>query len=314
MADLQSIVTSTLKKYGRKLHDQVFTATPFLFWMQQGGRIQPVDGGRSIVEPLEFGNNDTFDWRDPKATIDLREQDPFTYAEWDWKTIDGSIVVFWDDERKNRGESALFDYAKALISNAEKTLKKKMGAAVFADGSPVAELDGLAAAVAASGTYGGLSRTTYTWWQAQSDINVEAYTLNGGAAGGLRAMYDSCTAGGGDDEPDIIVTTNALWRKHVAILGPQQRFENAKLAEAGFRNLMHDNAPITWDANCPTGYMYVLNSKHLKLRPDSMCAHEFVKRERHPKDNQWATTILMLWVGNMVCTNPRMQGVMTGKS
>ena len=314
VTNLNSIIASTLAKYGKTLHDNVFKASPLLYWLKEGGRQKPVEGGLQIIEPIEFGTNSTFDWRHPKATIPLVEQDPFTYAAFDWKYIDGAIVIFWDDERKNRGQAQIFDYAEKLIQNAEKTLKDKLCSGVYADGSPATELDGLEAIVASSGTYGGLSRTTYPDWASIVLATSEAYTIDGGTDGGLRNLYDSCPGDGGDDAVDLIITTKTLWQKHNAKLGAQQRFEDPKMAEAGYRNLMFDNAPIVWDRNCPTGTVYALNSNHLNLRPDSLCAESFIKTESHQAENQLARSILLVWTGNLTCTNPRFQGKMTGKS
>lgn len=315
MADLYSVVTTTLKSYGRKMYDQVFDDLPFYFWMRQKGRQKPLSGGLSIQEQLEIKENTTIDWRYPKETFPIDEQDPFFYASFDWRTIDGSIPLFFDDERKNRGEFQLSDLAEGLVRNAEKTMKKKIAAALFSDGTDPKKMDGLEAIIDTDNVYGGINRATAgnEWWQSNVKSTTEAYAITGGTDGGLRRLYNLCTQGG-LDQPDFILTTMELWEKHNALLSSQQRFENPKLAEAGFRNLMFDNAAITWDPGVPAGTVYVLTTEYIKLRPDTMCAEKFITRPKIAMHNQWADVIPILWVGNMTCVNPRFEGKMTGKS
>lgn len=323
MAELASVVGTSLRNNGKTLYDNIFGATPGMFWMKEHGRFKPYNGGLGITEDVEMALNDTVDWRDPKAQIPISEQDPIRQVLWKPVSVDGAIPIYRADERKNA--QRIIDFATSLIKNLEKTLKQKVGQAFFADGSPATEMSGLEAIVSKTNSYGlmldaaeawvALDRSVYTWWQAgYVDATASAFVINGAAANpGMRQLVDGCKVSN-TDEVDVIITTKTFWEYYNGLLLASQRFENPKLAEAGFRNLMFDNAAVVWDSNCTASTMYALTTEYLTVRVDQPCADGVFMTERQPMtaDGRLGDVILAIWDGQMTCTVPRTQGKRSG--
>jgi len=55
------------------------------------------------------------------------------------------------------------------------------------------------------------------------------------------------------------------WTTRFRKLQPNQRFLDAKMAEAGFSNLIHRGAKVVWSDIMPSTTWYFLNSNHVKL-------------------------------------------------
>jgi len=323
---LTSLVATTLNKYGKKLYGQCWDGIPFFNWMRSHGRVKGVEGGLNIIDDIEISQNSSVGWRDPKSPIGLVEQDPFRQVAWAWKTIDGGVPLFWDDERKNRGDARIIDFGENLIRNLRDTMQEKIGIALFADGTTDPDsLDGLDSICDNDNVYPaaddkqqvtGINRATAgnEYWQANCLETTEPWSLNAGTDGGWLHAYMLACKGKNNDQPDIILCDQKTWETYDATLLQSQRFESPKLAEAGFRSLMYKNCAVVWDENCPANTTYILNTRHISLRPDTLCADRFVVKQRHPMEDVLADRILMVWTGNMTCQVPNRQSVLRNKT
>lgn len=118
----------------------------------------------------------------------------------------------------------------------------------------------------------------------------------------LNTLFNSVVRG--TDRPDMEITTQAGYEKYESLASPNIRFQSTQIAELGFETLAHKNAEIVYDAYCPAGNWFILNSKHLKLVQHSMAwmkRFDFVRPH-----NQLARTALVANVGNLVTNNRRM--------
>ena len=177
---------------------------------------------------------------------------------------------------------------------------------------------------------GGINSDSLNWWNAKLGTfelsgGVRAYggttgvttwtelvTTVSGVANMVRAMtrmYGACTIDA--DAPDLIVTTQAIYDAYESSLQANKRFEgDSTLADYGFDSLRFKGASVVVDSHCPAGQMYFLNTDYLdfKIHNKRNFAFEDFKR-LEGSDNIQAR---IFWMGQMVCTNPRMQGVLAG--
>jgi len=129
------------------------------------------------------------------------------------------------------------------------------------------------------------------------------------AQGTYEATDGACTIDA--DAPDLIVTTQAIYDAYESSLQANKRFEgDSTLADYGFDSLRFKGASVVVDSHCPAGQMYFLNTDYLdfKIHNKRNFAFEDFKR-LEGSDNIQAR---IFWMGQMVCTNPRMQGVLAG--
>ena len=306
-ANFDALLSTTLANYRDKLTDNVFTARPLTYWLSDKGRIRTESGGTKIVEQLIYGQNDTVKSYSGYETLSLTPQEGISAAEYDWKQYGASIAISGIEEAKNNGEHAIINLLEAKIMQAEESMREGFNQMFFSDGTGNGgkNWNGLGNLVEAGNTVGGIDSSTELWWKSYEENTAEALSLLK-----MATAYNSVSVG--NDHPDVILTTQTLFEKYESLLQPQLRYTDTKTADAGFQNLLFKSAPIMYDVHAPAGTMYFLNSKYLKLvgHTDKWFAQtEFVRPE-----NQDARFALIMCYGNLVCSNRKKQGKLTGKT
>lgn len=79
----------------------------------------------------------------------------------------------------------------------------------------------------------------------------------------MRSMYNSVSIG--QDQPQVIIGTQALYEAYEDSLVDQIRYTNTDMADAGFQNLMFKACPITYDADQTPLKMDFLNLRYLRV-------------------------------------------------
>jgi hypothetical protein len=121
-----------------------------------------------------------------------------------------------------------------------------------------------------SGTYAGISRSTYSEWAA----NVSAGTGGVDRALTLDLMREErrliYTASG--ERPDLIVCDPIQFEKYGKLLGQFRQIKQEVtmrgqkiVLDGGFSALDFDGIPVVEDVNHPAGYMSFLNTRHVHI-------------------------------------------------
>jgi hypothetical protein len=127
------------------------------------------------------------------------------------------------------------------------------------------EITGIGAIVSDTGTLYNISPTTVPVWASTVDAN-------GGTARALGesmmiTMSDNIVEKG--SEADVVFTSLGVRRAYFNLLEQQREFSNTSTFTGGFGGLkfMTDDGeiPIVSDKDCPSGTMYFLSTKHLKV-------------------------------------------------
>jgi hypothetical protein len=262
-----------------------------------------LDGGAYISQNLIYaeGPGGAFEGLEP---LDVSEAEIITTAIFNWKHYYVSMTIRRMDELKNRGRAAFSNLLMAKTRTAEKTLRNLLGQGIYSDGSTNPKvITGLRAMVTGSGvTYGGITKTTNTWWRSQVDSTTTALTISA-----MRTLMGNCTEDA--ESPDLICTTQAQYNSYYDQLTPQQRFADRDMARGGFTNVLFEGRPVVVDSHCPTGYMYFLNTDYVDF-----VSHEEENMRFEPfrkPYNQAGRTAYIFWAGNLTGSNCRYQGVFT---
>ena len=174
---------------------------------------------------------------------------------------------------------------------------------------------------------GGVDSDSYTWWESKfasfcndsgtNDTTDATWaelsaTTNGVSAIARRMtrLYGALTIG--NDQPDLIICPQNLYDAYESSLQANKRFvsNDASLGDAGFSTLRFKNAAVVADSHCPDGVMLMLNTKYLDFKVHSK--RNFSFQDFQKPINQDARTAKIFWMGQLVCTNPRMQGMIVG--
>jgi len=307
-----TLLSTTLANHMPKLIDNIFTARPLVYFLKQAGQIRTVSGGTKIVIPLLHGLNSTAASYSGYDSIAITAQSGITAAEYNWKQYAATIAISGIEEAQNSSDEQVIDLLEAKTFQAEETITEKFDEMfITSDGTGNSGKDwlGLAKLVKESGVgavVGGIDIDVDTWWRVgYKDTAAEALGL-----AKMRTAYNTVSAG--NDNPNVILTTQLLFEKYEDLLQPQERFMDAKTADGGFQNLMFKGAPIVYDNFVTTGDMFFLNTKYLRLVGNSDVWFKPTPFVR--PNNIDARYAQILCYGNLTISNRKRQGVLTAKT
>jgi hypothetical protein len=288
----------TDKKWMPKLYDNVFDSNPLL---QRAKKkfYEKIDGGTSIMIPLNYAMNTAGDWYSGSETLSTTDNDVITAAEYQWKELYENISVRRIDELKNSGDAQILNFVKNKVKIAEKSLDDKLGTGLYSAGTNSKSIVGLRVIVDNASTVGGISQSTYSWWQAQEDSSTTTLSI-----AAMQSRDTACTVN--NDSPTVIITTRTLYNSYYALLQPQQRFQDSETAKGGFSSLMFNGKPVLPDSYCPASNMYFLNENYLHLvvhKDEDMRFEPFQKPV-----NQNVKVAKIYWTGAFCSSNNRLHG------
>jgi hypothetical protein len=307
--NIGEIAATTLRNRSGELADNVSNHNAVWHRLNKKGNIRPLDGGRDIVQELEYAANGTVAWYSGYETLSTTPTDVFDAATYDWKQLAGTVTISGLEEIKNSGKEAIINLIDSRLKNLERSLINTAATAVYADGtgSSGKELGGLQLIIdddpSSVSTVGGINSVTYSFWRNQ--YSAAAGTSSGNILSRMNSMWLSCLRG--KDKPDLIAADSNFYMDFEASLQQNQRFTDASMAEAGFEALKYKTADVVYDDQCTTNRMYFINSDYLFLRPHKN--RQFVPLEDRMAINQDAYVIPVVWAGNMTCSNRSLQGV-----
>ena len=173
---------------------------------------------------------------------------------------------------------------------------------------------------------GGINSDDYSWWDSKIGTFADKKTDLTDAAefdemtattNGVAAMVREMTQAYGaatidNDHPDLIVVPQVMFDAYESSLQANKRWEgDAMLADAGFQTLRFKGASVVVDSHAPAGSMIMLNTKYLDFKVHSK--RNFTFENFMKPINQDARVAKIFWMGQLTCTNPRMQvGIVGG--
>jgi hypothetical protein len=302
------ILSTTLKNYIPKLADNVFTARPLFYALTNGQTIRRISGGAKIVVPIIYGTNSTAGSYAGDDTIAITAQTGISAAEYSWKQYAASVTINGIEEAKNNGEAEIIDLLEGKVMQAEETIIQNMNTMFWGDGTGNAskDMNGLNKLVGTGLTVGGIDATDVAndWWR--SDLTNQAGVLTVAA---MAKTYNNVSVG--NDQPTIIISDQDEYEAYEALLQPNLRYTDAKVADAGFQNLLFKGAPVTYDSDTNLdGKMFFLNNKYLRL-----VAHTDTWFQPTPfvrPTNQDARYAQILCYGELTTSNRARQGMIYG--
>jgi hypothetical protein len=213
-----------------KLYDNVFNSNPLLQRLKDKS-YKKKSGGNKILIPLEYDDASASGWYSGSETLSTTDNEVFTAAAVDWAQLYASVNITGRDKRINDGDSQVIDFVASKVRNAEKTMAALLSTGLYSDGSDAKSIVGLRDWVAADQTVGGISQSTYSWWQAQVDSSTTTLTLSA-----MQTLYHNCVLN--NMQPSVAVGTKANYNRLYALYQPQQRFVDTNSAKGGWTSLM----------------------------------------------------------------------------
>ena len=314
--NLSEIVTTTLRNRSGEFADNVTKDLALLRRLEQRGNVKPADGGRTLVQELEYAENSTFQYYSGYEVLNVAPSEVFSAAEFNWKQA--AVNVTWsglEADIQNAGKEKVIDLLESRIANARRTMANNLSTGIFSDGTgtsgkQVGGLQSLVADAPATGTVGGINRANFSFWRNQvydfSDESVTPSATTIQAA--MRNLYLNCKRGSAASEaPDFVVAGTTYFEFFWNSLTTIQRVTSEDTAVAGFDSLKFRKSDVCHDEDCAAARMYMLNTQYLFWRPHRN--RNMVPLERKGAINQDATVVPIVWAGNLTMSNAARQGV-----
>lgn len=301
-----ALTALTQKKYIPKIIDNFYVSNPLLVYLKKKEESFP--GGHKIVEPLVYGNIQGVKSYSLYDTLTYDTDIPISAAEFEPKNVVAPIIISKDEELKNAGETQVISMLKSKIDIVEKTLKDSVTSMLYGDGTGNGgkDITGLDAAIAATGTYGGIDRAAYTWWQANVITNNATTPGTATTLSLVNMMRVFLKISDGNDQPDILLCGLSTWHEYFKLLDAKITLNTTvgkKMADYGFQTLEFMGKPIMADPNCPEGCIYFLNSKYMKWRVHKDA--NFATTAFRPDDSRLAKKQEILLTANLTINNCR---------
>jgi hypothetical protein len=318
-ATVTEIVTTTLRNRTGKLADNVTKNNALLYRLRARGRVKPVSGGRTIVQELNYQENQTYKRYSGYEALDISPSDVFTGAEFNYAQAAVAVSISGLEMLQNSGEEAIIDLLEGRIENAEQTLTNNIALDIYstglADGGrQIGGIQLLVSTTPTTGVVGGIDSSVWSFWRNVAFSGV----TNGGAAVStaniqsyMNRVWVQLVRGA--DHPDLIVADNNYYRFFWESMQALQRVGDEELADLGFTTLQYVNSDVVLDGGfgggAPANTMYFLNTKYLFFRPHQDRNFAPLGDERFAV-NQDAMVKLIGFAGNLTCANRFLQGVL----
>jgi hypothetical protein len=312
------LVATTFRNHAKDVKDNISHNNALYSRLTGKGQIRTEDGGLTITQPLDYNSNGTYQRYSGYDLLNIQQSDVITAAEYQWRQIALNVVASGLELRTNSGSNALIKLAKARIRNAMRTFKNNFSYDLYADGTLPNQIGGLQSLVAdaGTGTVGGIDSSSWPFWA--NAVQSAAAPLQGGGAVVPSATTIETSLMlplwlnqvRGDDKPDLIVASNDYFTFYEGAQVSIKRYTESGEAQGGFTSLKYKSADVIFDggSGIPAAHMYFLNTDYIELVVHQD-ANLSVQDQMQPY-NQDAAVIPILWMGNLVTSNRRLQGVM----
>lgn len=317
--------------------DQVSVDRPLLKALQS--RKSEFPGAKEyIVEQLRARYDSNFQWYRGAGAVTYNERNTIEQVKYPWRSAHDGVMIDEDrlsqngiivtDDRQAKASDAEMVQLTNLLTEQSEVLRlgfeEKFSAALHFDGSSsadaIAGLDHLVPITAApvgAGTevVGGLDAYTYPWWLANRETGLSSSNI----LTKMETEWRNCVRHGG--RPTHIFVGGAFYDAFeaatVAASGGIQRYiqtpaKGGTQMDPGLTGMAFKGVDLTW---CPefdddfggivspaTSWNkrgYILNLRHLKLRP--LAGQDMVSRKPPRPHDRYVVYMALTWKGAMTC-------------
>lgn len=236
-------------------------------------------------------------------------------------SVVGVPVSFMGMEALIQSSEVVVPRLKARMHDALFTLKQFYSAQVFTNNSANnLAINGLPQAFDNGtnvATYGNISRSSNTFWK--SNLKTSAGAILTRAALIPYFTQLSTTLSGGE-APDFAVMSPGDWSKLLTDYMTSETFQTTpktqygkdNVINAGFRGLMLADTPIFCDPWCPTGTMYLINTRYFSMHISEDAAFAFSGFYSQIPNLSINQTGLLMLASQIVCSKPSSGYQITG--
>jgi hypothetical protein len=311
------LASTTYRAHQKEVADQVSKHNALFRRLTEKGRTRTEDGGLSIVQPLDYQANSTYQRYSGYDTLNIQAVDVLTAAEFPWRQVAVNVAASGLELRTNSGENRIINFTKAKVKNAMRSMANGLSTDFYSDGTAANQIGGLQALIsdAGTGTVGGIDSSTWTFWK--SIVQSAASPLQAGGAitpsastieSLMLPLWIRLTRG--TDMPDMIVMDDTYFTMYEQSQTSLKRYTSKEDGAGGMVSMKYKNADVFFDTSggISSAHGYFINTDYLEWvvhRDANMTMMDELKSV-----NQDAVVIPVLTQGNLVVSARFLQGVM----
>jgi hypothetical protein len=294
--------------------DVYYLGSPFTWRLWKKNKVVRRGGlhieSRFIYQPWSTGGA----FYGPEV-LNVEPSDTEISGAWDWKEYYTNVTIDQRSLIRADSEYAVANYVVEQCENAKMDLRDKLAYGVWSDGSNFKNFDGVYEVIdngTISPTYGGLSRSSYPFLNAQVDTTTATLGMSS-----MNSLWDLATKGA--RAPRLAVSTRANMTRYENLLQAQVQYQqptavvDQTFASGGFSGSWYRNQPWLVDEHInPTGtegLLFFINDDYWELVINQN--GDFVVHPFQQPTNQFVITSLVYVAGNIICTNPQVQAKFT---
>ena len=281
----------TLPDYLKGISDAIIQDNVLLAFLKSKGRLTFNKGGdgyefRVRVSKANIGGSAT-DWDAGRGkTISTVRHCSAKFRPYLWRLVLNDLQA--DRQRYAPESSKIADEQEEDLNEIKQEATERIGVHAYGDGATLSTgdaassipIEGLESLIAATGTYFGLSRTTYTALNSQVVACANPSLWDDGLVNNLIKALDtlmlSCAVGAQPESGispavatkketlDILITTATLHKVFREALMPQHQYVGDTANP--MKRLQYGEAEVAWDSFCTASRVYGLNASKLEMR------------------------------------------------
>ena len=322
---ITDIIATTIQSRSGELADNLNNNNALLRKLKQKGNVRPFSGGNVILEEIMYNDTSTNNANSYSGyeLINISPDSPISAAQFAITQYADAVTMSGLEGLQNAGKEQIIDLLDGRMKVSEARLLNRIAGDIYLDGTGNGgkNITGLAAAVPddpTTGTYGGISRATWSVWQSKKYSGV----TDGGAAVSASNIQRYMTTLAlsmvrGNDKTDLVVADGNYFALYVNSLQAIQRVTNDSDAASGFANLKFYGGGMAADvvmdggigAAATANHMWFLNTNYIFFRPHKDRNFVPIGGERQAV-NQDAIVKLYGWAGNLTTSGSQFQGVL----
>ena len=312
---LTELTYVTRRAFIPKMVVQLYNSTPLMAALIANSQ-QASGGVSSVVVPVQGAQFVNAQWSDYSGSFAQPSVQQGAYnAEFNLKLMI-SPVPFLGMEGAVQQDAAVIPLIEARMNDATNVMMDAMATSLYNNTTNTQQFTGLPLAVADSGTYGNIDRSTYTWWKSKQ---YAAGSVNPTRQNILQ--YISGTVKNGAEMPSFGVCGFGTWTllaqdfvgQEQYVITPGSGFDSDPNGpQAAFRALMVAGVPIYPDPYCPEGTVYFLNTNYLSLYIHEQGSFVFTGFESTLPNWQIGYVGAVLMIAELFNVKPKAMSKVTG--
>jgi hypothetical protein len=272
--------------------------------------IRASGGVSPYTQPVQTGKYVASSWIGPAGQFDLPQDVAATVnAEFNMCCLATPVSSLGLEQLVTQDAIAVASRLMLKLNDLKNSALEALSTSLF--GAPttnVLQMYSLQDAYGATGTYGGLLRSTYPDWAGLAVTGAgDVLTRSAFIPNMLAAVKNS-----GGEALDFVVMSVEDWTTLLTDFMSVERYNNDPSSRwgkddpvnSGFRGLLLGDTPLFFDLNCPQGTAYGFNSKYITLVIHEDANFAWTGWYSTIPQGQIASVGLSLTALNLVCSKP----------